>query len=347
MTQRKRPKKVSRPSAWTGTLKKRAADKAREKAEPAPEVDPRNITHVPELCAPAPAAFEDDELERDTADCMAEKVSSGTDPNLVGFDKVQEFAGTSDQPGRLQKTHQEESAPEQDFPPAETDIHDTKTAIPAGPSKQEREYVAALETRVIEDLDDTDDTVIVGTKTEQLKDVEAPDSEEQLESVLDSTSEASDCNVQPYEGVSVTEKYSVILQLASGEKIVIDEKNRCFWEKALEEVDTAYATAPDAEKQEAEEFRNYVFEAYAGAKGCKSKDKEVLVYVLSELAETSAGRGECEKAFNYARRARQVSKTELIKNPCAESLHKWGMLEHNVEFYENQLKENTVTAEAE
>ena len=145
-----------------------------------------------------------------------------------------------------------------------------------------------------------------------------------------------------YSGISTNEKYAAVLKLAAGEKVVIDIDNKEFWEEVLEDVDL------EAEKNPANEgFRNYIFAVYASAKGTESKDKEILVYVLSELASANSDKGEHETALKYAVKARNVSKNDLFMAPNADTLHKWGMLEHNIKIYEKEMKENLVAVEAE
>ncbi len=146
-----------------------------------------------------------------------------------------------------------------------------------------------------------------------------------------------------YAGVTFDGKYAPILMFAAGEKAVVNAANRKMWEKTLEDLDLAYENAGEGKKQEAGDFRNYVFAIYASAKGAESKDTDILVYVLSELANAELDKGNHKHAFAYAKRANQVGEARLFENPSAEALHKWGMLEHNVEFYANKLE--TVEAE--
>ncbi|MBW3002573.1 hypothetical protein KY338_05435 [Candidatus Woesearchaeota archaeon] len=180
--------------------------------------------------------------------------------------------------------------------------------------------------------------------------VEFPDSEEDLESVAaesdagepePSLEESLETPEYDAAGVIFDDKY-VPLMLTTGERAVVNENNKALWEKTLEEIE--YEAEADPAKSD---LRNYLFAAYARADGCKSKDKEILIYVLSELAKASSDKGDHEKALKYAGRASQLSKFELLKAPTAKALHKWGLLEHNVKFYESQLQENTVSAEAE
>ena len=158
-----------------------------------------------------------------------------------------------------------------------------------------------------------------------------------------SLEEAAVAGEPMYVGVTFDGQYAPILMLAAGESVFVNAANKGLWKKTLENLDLAYVNAEEDKKQDAGEFRNYIFAIYAGAKGAESKDTGILVYVLSELANAESEKGNKAKALDYAKRASQAAEAQLLENPSAEALHKWGMLEHNVEFYTN--KQETVEAE--
>jgi hypothetical protein len=130
-----------------------------------------------------------------------------------------------------------------------------------------------------------------------------------------------------------------LLILATGGKAVVNEQNKAVWEKILEDAD--YDSEIDANRKD---FRDTAFAAYESAKGEEFKNKDVLIYVLSELAEASSVKGNFEKAVDYAMKAYQLGESQLFEEKTTESLRKWGVLDHNVEVYKSKL-EQTVGAE--